>query len=282
MLWMGLANEVLSIYSETKARWIVPIADAPDPDAAAYIDALIAASATVTSRQRRAINDFIEDEKAASRWDLLKRIYLPIWGNHGPNAICLKTRTIGSFVGGVTPGAGFVQSNGTTGYLTTSAFASELMAIDDAMIGGLIYLRGDKISAAAIGGSSLGPNTCQFRLNSVSVITSSFGDELTGRDDVALSSADQNGILLVTQKNGTRTTFRRNSSSFSTLKTASIVAAGSIPANTFLFMALGASGILKDNSQYGMFFVGSAVSDANKMSDAMKTLWETCTGLTLP
>ena len=253
-----------------------------DPDAKGYIDAVVAAGGTVSGGQKSAINTFYKTGKADGWYSSLKRLYLPIWAVAAPNAIDMIALGSGTFNGTVTHAAGYVQGDGTTGYLTTSALADELMAIDDAMIGGLIYLRGDKISAAAIGGSTLGGNTGQFRLNGLSVITSSFGSEITQRDDVALLSADQNGILLVTQKNGTRTTFRRNSSSFSTLKTASIVAAGSIPANTFFFMALGASGTLKDNSQYGMFFVGSAVSDANKMSDAMKALWETCTGLTLP
>jgi hypothetical protein len=281
--WLRPTSEILSIFSTVRGNWIMPYVLGIDSDADAYINAVVAAGATVTSKQRKAINDFIIIGKADGWYSSIKRLYLPIWAAAAPNARCMVSNTSGTFTAsGVTHGAGFVQADGTTGYLNTNANATGLIAVDDAMIGGLIYLRGNRTSAAAIGGSALSVNTGQFRMNSLSVITSIFGDETTARDDVALSSANQNGILLVTQKNGTRTTFRRNSSSFSTLKTASIVAAGSIPANSFFFMALGAGGNLKDNSQYGMFFVGSAVSDANKMSDAMKTLWETCTGLTIP
>lgn len=87
-----------------------------DPDATAYIDLLVAAGATVSGTQTAAIDQFIRDEKEAGRWSILRRMYLPIWGVAAANAICMISRTSGTFFGGVTHGAGFVRSDGTTGY----------------------------------------------------------------------------------------------------------------------------------------------------------------------
>jgi hypothetical protein len=87
-----------------------------DADATAYISAIATAGATVTAAQRDYINDFIRAEKIASRWDSIKRFYLPIWGVAAANAICLRSLTSGTFVGGVTHTAGYVTTNGTTGH----------------------------------------------------------------------------------------------------------------------------------------------------------------------
>jgi hypothetical protein len=87
-----------------------------DADATAYISAIATAGATVTAAQRDYINDFIRAEKIASRWDLVKRLYLPIWGVAAANAICLRSLTSGTFVGGITHTAGYVTTNATTGH----------------------------------------------------------------------------------------------------------------------------------------------------------------------
>ena len=80
-----------------------------DPDAKAYVNAVIATGVTVTGLQRNAINNFIEGEKTASRWSIHKRLYLPIWANAAANAICLRSLTSGTFVNSPTMGAGFIK-----------------------------------------------------------------------------------------------------------------------------------------------------------------------------
>ena len=87
-----------------------------DADADAYMELVQAAGGTVTAAQRDYINDFIRSEKIASRWDSIKRLYLPIWGVAAANAICMRSLTSGTFVGGVTHTAGYVTTNGTTGH----------------------------------------------------------------------------------------------------------------------------------------------------------------------
>jgi len=87
-----------------------------DADADAYISAIRTAGASVTAAQRDRINDFIRAEKIAARWDSIKRFYLPIWGVAAANAICLRSLTSGTFVGGMTHTAGYVTTIGTTGH----------------------------------------------------------------------------------------------------------------------------------------------------------------------
>jgi hypothetical protein len=97
-----------------------------DPSAKAYIDAIVAAGATVTSVQKAAINNFIKAEKAASRWTLHKRIYLPIWGIASPNAIDMVGLTSGTFVNSPTMGSGFIKGNATSQYFNINTTLGSL------------------------------------------------------------------------------------------------------------------------------------------------------------
>jgi hypothetical protein len=87
-----------------------------DADAAAYIAAVETAGATVSGGQKAAIDTFVKTGKSDGWYSSLKRLYLPIWGSAAANAICMVSRTSGTFNGTVTHGAGFVQGDGSTGY----------------------------------------------------------------------------------------------------------------------------------------------------------------------
>ncbi len=67
-----------------------------DPDAKAYINAVVGAGATVTSTQRNAINNFYKTGKKDGWYSQLKRMYLPIWAAASPNAIDMVVRTSGT------------------------------------------------------------------------------------------------------------------------------------------------------------------------------------------
>lgn len=92
-----------------------------DADAAAYIDALVSGGATVTSVQSDAIDTFIRAEKSGSRWDLIKRLYLPIWELAAPNAICMRSLTSGTFVNGWTHNMGEVVTTSNISYMDPGA-----------------------------------------------------------------------------------------------------------------------------------------------------------------
>lgn len=89
------------------------------------INTITATGVSVSTAQRIVIRNFIAAEVAASRWGtVIRRFYLPGWGNSQANAIDWVSLTSGSFVNGATHGTGFVQGNGTTQYfdmLTTPA-----------------------------------------------------------------------------------------------------------------------------------------------------------------
>jgi hypothetical protein len=281
MLWLGLANEVLSIYSTTKARWIVPIARGLDPDAEAYIAALIAASATVTSTQRRAINDFIEDEKAASRWDLLKRFYLPIWGNADANAVCLKSLTSGTFVGDVTPGDGFVQGDGSTGYFD---FGATQNGIGMQIQSGTHFCMMTQADSTGILGRSFigliaGANSQLIRQSTPAFIQARWDGSLTGGDSHI-------GTLVVSAR-ATDTVFRNRRSGAANLLASQAAATNSLitGVNITALARNSSSGASEHtNARMGYYGSGLGMTDAQIDSFTLATLnlWESLTGLTHP
>jgi hypothetical protein len=95
-----------------------------DPDARSYIAAVeavlpgnsIETALPNASNPKRIISDFIKAEKAASRWSLHKRIFLPIYNNVSASSVDMVSATSGTFVNTVTHAAGYVQGDGLTGY----------------------------------------------------------------------------------------------------------------------------------------------------------------------
>jgi hypothetical protein len=94
-----------------------------DPDARSYISDVEAALGTSietalpsATNPKRIISDFIKAEKAASRWSLHKRIFLPIYNNAAASAIDMVSVTSGTFIGTVIHAAGYVNGDGTSGY----------------------------------------------------------------------------------------------------------------------------------------------------------------------
>ena len=92
-----------------------------DADANAYIAAVEGAGVSVSATQRGAIDDFYVAAKADSYYTSLKRLYLPIWASAAANAIDMIGLTSGTFNGTVTHAAGYVQGDGSTGYFDSGA-----------------------------------------------------------------------------------------------------------------------------------------------------------------
>ena len=258
-----------------------------DPDARLYLGLVEnALGTTATATQRQAISNFIKAEKAASRWDSHKRLYLPIWGNAAANAICMVSRSSGTFVGGVTHGAGFVQGDGSTGYFDTGVnMRTTFGAVIDSVVGSMFCLchqadsRSDR--RAHMGAQNGGDNGIieQFDgSNSVGIRT------FSSRLDV---SGPRTGIFHGASLAGRANRFglRRSSGGVaSTVNTSpnSIFAASA----ELACMARNAAGVrdLHHNGRFGAFgvAVGIDLAGATEQTLNLKTLWETCTGLTLP
>ena len=260
-----------------------------DPDAKAYIDAVVAAGATVTSTQRTAINNFVKGEKAGSRWTLMKRLYLPIWGVAAPNAICMTSLTSGTFNGGITHASGYVSSNGTTGYflldqapaslgLTTSSGNFFVLVTGAAAINGNTELGRvqDANNNSRSGFSSGGPNFRGIRVFAASSLT--------------YAETDSRSILVVSRTTATtNSSYKRTSSGFvTTVNEGSATSPLVGTVQPMVYMASNNNGVISGFSpssiRFGSYGMGLGMTSiqVENFSAGLKTLWETCTGLALP
>ena len=255
-----------------------------DPSAKAYINAVVAAGATVSGAQRTAINTFYKTGKSDGWYSSLKRIYLPIWGVAAPNAICMTSLTSGTFVGGVTQGAGFVQGDNTTGYFNTStALHSVGLNAKQGMIGVLSLedLSGTDnmgcyvTTARMLFSNSVGQMTSQMVLNTTT--TAALTGDFTGVLGASRTSATSHRI------------YRRNTASGFTSGTENISLESLNLPNIAPFFAGAANNngtVLRGTvtGKQGAYFFGDGLTSAQvtNFSLALKNLWETATGLTLP
>ena len=264
-----------------------------DPNAKAYINAVVAAGATVTSTQRTAINNFVKGEKAGSRWTLLKRLYLPIWGVAAPNAICMTSSTSGTFVGGVTHSSGYVTTNGSTGHFLSDASPGQAGCTLNGTGVYALYTAAASlllVNSQTYFGSQSSDAGTRIRLSGGSAETArfSFFGPYQGAFSSILTAGDQRGIQFLGRDTSTNRfiVLRQGSNLLSQNQTNTSSALNSTipmcwlannnngtvanyPATT---ARLGAAGMTEGMSQ----------ANAEAFTINLKTLWETCTGLTLP
>jgi hypothetical protein len=259
-----------------------------DPDARLYLGLVESATGTATTgTQRKAISDFIEAEKTASRWDLLKRIYLPIWGNAAANAICLKSRASGTFVGTVTHGAGFVQGDGSTGYfdMGVTPNGAGLSHGDEFYFGSQLTDSGQFTSAVLGASTSLAGfirldfstvNTfrSRSRANNISITP---GSVQRIRSILAINSAALNDRKAYILRNGSILASASNTTT-ETLTT--------LPSDNIFTMARNGSGSAADFHSgqipfYGMSRSLSSDAEIEAFSLNLQNCWQSLTGQTL-
>jgi len=257
-----------------------------DPDARLYITAVVTAGATVTPTQRTAINNFVKAEKAASRWTMHKRLYLPIWGAASPNAIEMITGlTSGSFVGGVTHNAGpYVQGDGTSGSLLLNANLPTMgVGHTNVSVGGLCYIAPSGNTRTLFSAFTSTSIAVDVLHDSSVFLTGRIGSFTGGAASViTTNSAEHRGVILSSYDGSSRFLKIRRSSGITT-GTGSPTAVGATPAVTPRFMA-DSRNTNFSNAGYGAFYISEGVtsSNADEFITAIETLWETCTGLTIP
>jgi|694.fasta_scaffold62437_5 hypothetical protein len=262
-----------------------------DPDAKSYINAVAATGVTVTQTQKNAINAFVESEKAASRWTLHKRLYLPIWSLASANAIDMVTRASGTFVGSVTHASGYIQGNGSTGYFNTNVTPSALsQTLSSASLTALVTQAPSGVAAATAIGSIDGSDTSKLvefsHLSGVAVIFRSMTATGIGAVQAILARSSQVGIFVSSREGGDRRIIQRVTAGVSTLVNTTGANAGTVPVTgTVQMLRSGFSGgAAYSDGRYGFFAasLGQTVSQSQAFSLNVKTLWETCTGLTIP
>jgi hypothetical protein len=256
-----------------------------DADANAYITSLLSVGAVVTLTQQDAINTFVKAGKADGWWSSLKRLYLPIWASAAPNAVDMITRASGTFNGTVTHAAGYVQGNGSTGYFNIGANQSTMgIGSNDTHIGFLSLVGPSASTCVHIGVQS--PTTAEtYQIASISGITLS---SVCGNQGLStgLAAANQNGVISSSKISGGFVLFKRNTAGGSVLSSSLANNANSISNSNFYTMARNSVGTANffSTAQYGSWFFGNGLnqSGVTDFTLALKNLWETCTGLTLP
>jgi hypothetical protein len=256
-----------------------------DADAYAYISAIRTAGATVTAAQRDYINDFIRAEKIASRWASIKRFYLPIWGVAAANAICLRSLTSGTFVGGVTHGSGYVQGNGTSGSLLLNANLPTMgVGHTDIAMGGLCYIAPTLFGRNLFSSFDNVSSMVDLLHNSAVLINSRIGSLFTAAiaSLVPANAAAHRGVIIGSY-DGTSRFVKILRSSGITTGTGLAAATGATPTSTPRFMA-DSRNLNWSDAGYGAFYIstGMTTSNADLFITAVETLWEGTTGLTLP
>ena len=259
-----------------------------DTDASAYINAVATTGATVTKVQQSAINNFIKAEKAANRWTSIRRLFLPIWGSAAANAIDMKILATGTYVGGVTHAAGYIQGDGTSGYFNMNAAQSALgLTPSSGYYLALVNQAAVSISRAFLGVGSAG-NSMVLRADSSTLIVGRHYGLTVG--SLTSSATTSNGVISFSRQGGNRTIWRRSSSSRVAIAGPIVGAdSGSNVSSNMLALAsnnsdTGVTPVSFSNARMGVVLVGSGITDAadEGLTSAIKTLWETCTGLTLP
>lgn len=258
-----------------------------DADAKAYIDAVVSAGATVTSTQRNAINAFIKGGKTDGWWASMKRVYLPIWAIAAPNAIDIVSRTSGTFAGTVTHASGYVQGNGTTGYFDIGVTPSSLgMTTSGGSVFSLVNQADSRTDIRFFVGETDASNRRVYlqQVTSTTIATTIYGAPA----GVSNASSARNGIFLgVVNATNDRYLKRRGSAgvTYTSTNATNDTAVASTTRNPYV-MANNNNGTAAtfSDARLGVYGLGLGLSSAtgDTFTLAVKNLWETCTGLTLP
>jgi len=256
-----------------------------DPSAKAYINAVVAAGGTVSGGQKSAINTFYKTGKSDGWYSSLKRMYLPIWGSHAPNALCMTSLTSGTFVGTVTPGAGFVLSDTTTGYMDTNVGLTTLgLSLSSYHFAGLYKASSSKNNSNLFGSAS-GSNTNRMFISGTTY-TADLSSPVLGRATGTVASGDRLGIFTFSGSASARFLKRRKTSGVTTLGTTTTTITAQPNNLNVAFLANNSSGTISNycGEEIGAFSIGLELTDAQDTaySLALKNLWEGTTGLTLP
>jgi hypothetical protein len=252
-----------------------------DPDANAYIVSLLAAGATVDTPQKNAINTFVSGEKTAGRWDKMKRLYLPVWESPVANAICMKSLTSGTFVGSVIHQAKGVVANDDGSYMNTNVSIPELGIANSYHYAALLPLGFNDNYDAIFG---VIPDL-YFFANDNNYIAKIEQVEISLSD--AFPSGANYGILSLGGNGDIRYLKNRDSSGVSSFVNQQDFEPSSYPSNQKIFLLGrndGNGGVNASGSFVGAFSMASELttSEDTAYTLALKTLWETVTGFTIP
>jgi len=244
---------------------------------AAYIAALTAAGATVTAPKQAAISSFMSGEIAAGRWDGIKRLYFPVWGLAAANAICMKSLATGTWTGGaVTHAAGYVlSSRHGGGYMSTNTNFGALGITKDTFHFAVVYkttpFGGDNYTDVSFGSANTYFGVEDGNLSPLLGGTYLYADYAPLRVFSFGGNASSQYL-----KN-------RNSEGVTNLLIQSEVISNAFDSSNIYFLRFNGHD-KSSESQTGLLSLGTTLTTEQDTAYtlALKTLWETTTGLTLP
>lgn len=257
-----------------------------DADASAYINAVRATGATVSNSQVFELSQFVKKQKGGNLWNSIFRLYLPIWGIASANAICLKTLGSGTFSGSVTHASGYVQPDGSqiTRFSLNSTASGLGITSDQGCLFALITTAPTLTFAGMIGardGNNLRTTMMMHNLGSNNQITgismSAFGSSVTNTGNV--------GLHLLSRTTSTRQRmFVRRASGLLQSNITTAQSDSTLTTKTMWAMSVNGEGIFPSSSRFGLYGAMAGINDdqASNFTLDLKTLWETCTGFTLP
>ena len=255
--------------------------------AARYISAVESAGATVTTPQRDAINSFFKDGRSNGWISSMRRIYLPIWGLAAPNAIDMLGITSGTFVGAPTYNSNSVSFANSAYFNTNTSFTAQGVTAASGYMFSLVTAW----AGGTLAGAGAGPNGTRFeRIDSLNLRLRYSGSTEGAGQLTATGNAGTLGIISGSRQGGDRKIYRRSNTGGNQVATLTSGNSGNIPNSLVLFSAYNNQDIFPNltpittASTLGFWGFGLGLTDAqdNAFTAAMETLWETCTGSTIP
>ncbi len=259
-------------------RRILPAAES----AAAVITAQ---GGTVTTAQKVELSHFIGKQQNSGRWPSIKRMYLPIWGVAGPNAVCIKSLLSGTWAGTVTHGAGYVAGNGSTGYLATGLTPAAAGITTTSLWLGFLRKATGLGSGTVIGSAgAAGVLPCRYTESGGSAFLD-FTNYVGGR--LANANLDTVAGIISARIVGTaKNTRARTAAGIVHSATGATSSLDTVNTVALHLLAENVNGTPSNftTDEIGAAWIGLGVSDADDAAFTadLEILWESLTGLTLP
>ena len=258
-----------------------------DPDAKAYINAVVAAGATVTPTQRNAINTFVKTGKSDGWYSSIKRLYLPIWGVAAPNAVDIISRESGTFVGTPTYGTSSVSFASGAYFNTNTAFTGQGLTSSSGYIFALVTEWTGVFNY--LGGSGSSVNATVLGRGDTSNLRIRYSGGTEGSGQLTATSNDGTlGIISGSREGGDRKLYYRTNAGRSNVATSTSANSGSPRSSNVFFGGYNNNDVLNipvtTVCTLGFWGFGLGLTDSqdSAFTLSLKTLWETCTGSTIP
>lgn len=255
-----------------------------DPDANAYIALLEGDGVSVSGAQKTAIDTFYVTGKSDGWYTKLKRFYFPVWNAAAPSARCLVSSTSGTFSGTISHNAGFVTGNGTNTHFDTGATPSAMgIVTGDALLLRGIHLDDDSVhDACGVAQSSSAQSLAMLNFQSGG---DSYFRQPSNTTGVTMSGQGSYRGVYVGSSTATNARFllKRTTSGTTVVSSTSNDTTAIYNQNPhFLARRLPTISNRTKGSEFAWGLGnGLTQAQAEECSLAIKTLWETVTGLTL-